>query len=188
MSSQHDQNDPSVTASTGGGCRGRQIGRASAWSDDVGLRLIVGYKLAKATAELLIGLALLVDSSMLTHQLQLLAGNVREHTAEAWSVALAEQFVHAATQRHLLVGGVAACLDGALTFAEAWALHSRYRWARWLVIGTTSCLLPMEVIAVVRHASLFRVVLLSVNVLIVINLVCRRGRDDPGQLDGRSPS
>lgn len=114
----------------------------------VGLRLIIGYKFAKAAVELLPGALLLsLGAAGLTGDLKALALFLHRHATEAWSISLAQHLVHATTQRNVLVVAVAALLDGALTLIEAYALHRRYRWSRWLVIGTTSCSLPVEVVA-----------------------------------------
>jgi uncharacterized membrane protein (DUF2068 family) len=142
---------------------------------DGGLKLIVGYKFVKAALELLPGALLLSRGAAgLTGDLQALAMFLRHHATEAWSIALAERLVHATTQRHVLVVAVAALLDGAFTFVEAYALHRRYRWSRWLVIGATSCSLPVEVVALVLHPTAGRMLLLFVNLLIVLYLLQRR--------------
>ncbi|HEY2590794.1 MAG TPA: DUF2127 domain-containing protein [Steroidobacteraceae bacterium] len=141
----------------------------------VGLRLIVGFKFAKAAVELLPGaLLLLLGEAGLAGDLKALALFLRHHATEAWSIALAERLVHAATERNVLVVAVAALLDGALTLIEAYVLHRRYRWSRWLVIGTTSCALPVEIVALVLHPTAGRMLLLLVNLLIVLYLLQRQ--------------
>jgi uncharacterized membrane protein (DUF2068 family) len=141
----------------------------------VGLRLIIGYKFVKAAVELLPGALLLsLGAAGLTGDLKALALFLRHHATEAWSIALAERLVHVTTQRHVIVVAVAALLDGALTFIEGYALHRRYRWSRWLVIGATSCSLPVEVVALVLRPTGGRMLLLFVNVSIVLYLLKRR--------------
>lgn len=149
-------------------------------SQRVGLRLIVSYKFTKAAVELAIGVALLAGSPGIAGKLQATAATMRNHATEAWSLELAGQLIRAATERHLLVAGVAACLDGLLTLVEGWALYRRYAWSRWLVIGTTSCLLPLEGLALARHVSGLRVALLVVNVVTVIYLVRGTSAHDSG--------
>jgi uncharacterized membrane protein (DUF2068 family) len=68
----------------------------------------------------------------------------------------------------VLVVAVAVIVDGTVTLVEGWALHGRYRWSRWLVVATTSSLLPIEVVTLVRHPSAGRVMLVLVNALIVV--------------------
>jgi uncharacterized membrane protein (DUF2068 family) len=141
----------------------------------LGLKFIVGYKFAKAAVELVAGVLLLSSGyAGLARDLRGFAQFLRSHAMEAWSVALAERLVHAATPRNVLVVAVAALLDGALTFIEGWALHRRYRGSHWLVIVATSCSLPFEVIALVEHVTAPRVLLLLVNVMIVLYLLQRQ--------------
>jgi uncharacterized membrane protein (DUF2068 family) len=110
----------------------------------------------------------------LADQLHVIAINIREHAAEAWSVALAERLVRAASERNVLVAELALLLDGGSSFVEGWALHRRYRWSGWLIDGAPLCFLPVEAIALARHFGVARVVLLLVNVIIVIYLIhCR---------------
>jgi len=149
----------------------RPIGAGRQSAHGVGLKLIVSYKFIKAAIELVIGVVLLAVSPDLAGKLQATAAAMRHHATEAWSLELAGQLIRAATERHLLVAGLAACLDGLLTFVEGWALYRRYAWSSWLVIGTTSCLLPLEGLALVRHVSGFRIALLVVNAVTVIYLV-----------------
>ena len=122
--------------------------------------------------ELILGVSLLfLGSAALTEELKAVAVVVRHHVAEAWSIELANRLVYAATERNLLVTVLALSCDGALSFVEGWALYRRYRWARWLVVGATACLLPVEGVALARHFSATRISLLCVNALIVIYLV-----------------
>lgn len=144
---------------------------------DVGLRLIVAYKVAKAVLEIAFGVALVVFATKATDELRSIAIDVRDHGTAAWSVSLADRVVRAATRRHLFVVAVASLLDGVVTAIEGWALHRRYRWAPWLVIGLTSCLLPFEVFALVRHVTAGRATLLLVNAAIVVYLLRREHRE-----------
>lgn len=142
--------------------------------DGIGVRLIVGYKIAKAGAELLLGALLLtLGSASLAEGLRAVALTVRHHAAEAWSIELAERLVQVAAGRNLVVA-LALLLDGVSSLVEGWALHRRYRWSRWLIVGATSCLLPFEVVALIRHLAPGRVVLLLGNALIVAYLIQRR--------------
>jgi hypothetical protein len=52
---------------------------------------------------------------------------IRRDVAEAWSIALAERVIHAASARNLLVVVCALFLDGTLSSVESWALYRRYR-------------------------------------------------------------
>jgi uncharacterized membrane protein (DUF2068 family) len=141
----------------------------------LGVRLIVGYKLAKAAAALSLGVLLLfLGSAGLAHELREVAAALRHHFAAAWSVELSEALVRAAGGRHLLVVAVALLLDGVSSLVEGWALHRRYRWSRWLIVAATSALLPFEVLSLFRRLSLGRFAILLVNAAIVAYLARRR--------------
>jgi uncharacterized membrane protein (DUF2068 family) len=144
-------------------------------SNAVGLRLIIGYKVVKAMAELLAGASFLILGSVgLAERLTYVAQAIRHHVTEAWSISLAERLIDVSTAHHVFVVAVAVIFDGTVTLIEGWALHCRYRWSRWLVVGTTSLLLPFEAVTLTRHPSAGRVVLLLVNALIVAYLIRRR--------------
>jgi uncharacterized membrane protein (DUF2068 family) len=143
---------------------------------DPALRWIVGYKLVKAAAEIVIGLLLLLGSAQVIHELRELAASVRAHATAAWSIALAEWLVRAETGRNLAIVGAASLFDGAFSLVEGWALHRGFRWGRWLVIVATSGLLPFELVALLRHVTVGRLALLLANVLIVLVLLRRRAR------------
>lgn len=140
-----------------------------------GIELIVDYKLVKGSAEVLLGVVLLSLGAVgLAEHLHMIAVNIREHAAEAWSVALAKRLVNVASARNVRVAEIALLLDGGSSFFEGWALHRRYRWSGWFIVAATSCFLPVEAIALVRHFSGVRLMLLLVNALIVIYLVRSR--------------
>ena len=142
-------------------------------SANAGLRLIVAYKLVKAALEMLLGALLL---SSLARKIVAVTGaaNIRHHATEAWSLTFAERLLHSPTTHSLHVIALAAILDGTVSLVEGWALHRRYSWSGWLIVGTTACLLPFEFIALVRHPTVGHLVLLVLNALIVIYLIWRR--------------
>lgn len=139
-----------------------------------GLRLIIGYKLAKAAAEFLGGASIFVLGSVgFAQKLAFTAQAIRRHATEAWSIALAERLLDASTAHNVFVVAMALVADAVITAIEGWALHRRYAWSRWLVVGTTASLLPFEVIALVRHPNAGRALVLLVNLLIVGYLLRR---------------
>jgi uncharacterized membrane protein (DUF2068 family) len=144
-------------------------------SDAIGLRLIVAFKLLKAGLGLAFGTLLLwLVAAGFAGKFMTAAVQFRHHVAEAWSVELAQLLIHTATARHLRVIGLAALIDGASSLVEGWALYQRFWWSAWLIVGTTSAVIPLEVIAVIRHPSAVRITLLVANVLIVVYLIHRR--------------
>jgi uncharacterized membrane protein (DUF2068 family) len=148
--------------------------------NEIGLRLIVGYKLVKAVLEVAFGAALLLFATKVTDELRSAVLHFRDHATSAWSISLADKVVREGTPRHLVVAAVASLLDGVVTSIEAWALHSGVRWGAWLVVGTTACLLPFEVLSLTRKVTAGRVTLLFVNTAIVAYLVRRESSGHTG--------
>jgi len=139
--------------------------------DAAGLGFVVGYKLVKGAAQVLVGLSLLIlPRAALTDELRAFALTLRHHATEAWSIAVAGRLLRATTARHLIVVAVAILLDGLFSLVEGWALHRRFRWSRWLIVGATSCLLPFEIVAIFRHPGLGRIALFVVNLLMIAYL------------------
>ena len=139
-----------------------------------GLKLIIGYKLSKAVAELLGGASIFILGSVgLAQKLAYVAQVIRRHATEAWSIALAEQLLSASTAHNVFVVAMAMLADAVVTSIEGWALYRRYVWSRWLVVITTASLVPFEVIALVHHPHAGRAVVLVVNLLIVAYLLKR---------------
>jgi len=141
----------------------------------VGLSLIVGYKLTKASLQALAALALVaLVLARQTSGLQSVALWLRDHATAAWSVALADRLARAVTRHNLLIVAIALAADAVLSLIEGWALHRRHNWARWLVVGASALLLPFEVLELIRRVTAGRVAILLVNTVIVIYLIRRR--------------
>jgi uncharacterized membrane protein (DUF2068 family) len=140
------------------------------------LRLIVAYKLTRGAASLMAA-ALLAAFTAVDRATPLLAvaEQVRRHATSAWSIAVADALVSAVAPRHLWLVTGALALDGTFTFVEGWALHRSWWWGSWLVVIATGGFLPVEVIAIVRHADAGRVLLLGLNVGVALYLA-RRAR------------
>ena len=144
---------------------------------ETGLRLIIGYKLAKAGVELLL-------AAMLTAVLVLgaedparaLADVLRRHLTGAWSLRLTALLARAATPRGVDLTIVALLFDGALTLGEGWALVRGFAWAPWVVVVTTGSLLPFEIVELVRHPRPTRALILLANLSVVGYLVARASR------------
>ena len=143
---------------------------------DLGVRLIVLYKGAKALLEIAsaIGLVLLAASGEL-ETLRHLAHHLREDLASRWSLLLGRA-LGALTNHgvHLLELGLA--LDGVVSAVEGWTLWRGYRWGAWLVVVATATPLPLEVVAISRSHRPWRVLLAAVNVVVVVYLARRIAR------------
>ena len=147
---------------------------ATTVANDSGVRLIMLYKFVRG------GLAALVSVVVVA---LLLAGKVSwlegigpyldTRFTGAWSVSLAKVLIAATEPRHLWLAAIALGLDGAMTIIEGWALHHGHAWGPWLVVITTSSLLPFELISLAKHPHWGRFMLLVANVAIVAYLVQR---------------
>jgi len=143
-----------------------------------GLRLIIGYKIAKASAEFVTGLVFIyLGSAGLATEFAHVAQFIRRHFTEAWSIALAEWLTDAKTAHHVKVVALAVIADALVTLLEGWALYRRFGWSRWLVIATTASLLPFEGIAIAHHPNAAHIAVLLVNLAIVVYLLRRHGME-----------
>jgi uncharacterized membrane protein (DUF2068 family) len=155
-----------------------------------GLRLIILYKLVKASLGIAFSVVLwgfLFAGS--ADRVLGIAADVRHHVTAAWSIQLADAFVSAADKRHLEVLASALALDGAATLFEWYALRTGRPWGAWLVVLATASLLPFEVVAIVRHRREGRIVLLLLNLTIVAYLALRtlKKHGSPFRRLGRPP-
>jgi uncharacterized membrane protein (DUF2068 family) len=141
------------------------------------LVLIIAYKLGKGCLWLVFA-AIIVASirAGLGHRLLGLADHLRHHSG-AWSLALADLVVRAASRRGLWTITVALLADGTMSLLEGWALLRGHWWGPWLVVLATGTPLPLEVRAFVRHPHAVRAALVVVNLAIVIYLARKAVRE-----------
>jgi uncharacterized membrane protein (DUF2068 family) len=132
-----------------------------------GVVIIIAYKLIKGVLWLAFALAIpvLVHFGLEGRVLRLAA--YLQHHAGAWSVALGRLVARAASRRGLFVVFVALVADGGASLVEGWALVHGAWWGPWLVVATTSSLLPFEVVAFLKHPHPARAALFLANVAIV---------------------
>ncbi len=136
---------------------------------DPALRLIIALKFGRAVV--------VIAASLLAIAL-VLAGlaPVLHHWAERFSARatgdlstlLSNLLVASADPRHMLIAAGVLALDGVLLVVEGWALLHRKLWGAWLVVAATTALIPFELFALLRHATVLRGLVLGVNVLIVL--------------------
>jgi uncharacterized membrane protein (DUF2068 family) len=148
---------------------------------DWGLRLIIIWKVAKAT--LLVVAALVGFAVAPRDDLHELA----ERFLEGFHVNPAnphvESFLAKVTScppRTLREISAGALVFAAFFFVEAWGLHKRRVWAEWLTIIATSLLIPVEIYELVEKRSKGKFVALVVNVLVVVYLARHRFLFLPG--------
>jgi uncharacterized membrane protein (DUF2068 family) len=141
------------------------------------LSLIIAYKLIKGGLWFVFA-AVIVGAMHLGLEDRLLgfAAHLRHHPG-AWSLALGDLLVRAATRRRLWTITVALIADGALSFVEGWALIHGHWWGPWLVVVATASLLPFEVFALARHPHVVRAMVLVLNLAIVVYLARKALRE-----------
>lgn len=135
------------------------------------LRAVIAYKVVRGAGSLALALALL--GAIASGHVEALVALVRAaqgHTMTAW-IGVLIGHVHASSPRVLWLSLAAlAAADGALALLEGWALARGRWWGPWLVVFLTGALLPGELIALARHASLSRATLLLLNLAVVVYL------------------
>ena len=135
------------------------------------LRLIIGYKFARAGAALLAsGLLAAFTATGHTGVLHEIAKQLRHHVTSAWSIGLADALIRAIVPRHLWMLAAAFAFDGAFTVVEGLSLHRRWAWGPWLVVVATAVFVPFEVSAILRRVSIGRVLLLTANLMVALYL------------------
>jgi uncharacterized membrane protein (DUF2068 family) len=145
--------------------------------NDLGLRLLVLYKIAHGVIVLALGIAVAVATSTgADARFRDWAMSLREHVSRAWTIYLLDTLIRATSAHNFMLVAAVMMVDGLFTFFEGWALHRRFHWAPWLVIIATSALLPFELFEIVERPRVTRVVLLAVNILVVLYLVRRNKR------------
>ena len=169
---------------------------------ELGVRLIVLYKGAKAIAEIALaaGLVALAASGEIA-TFRELAIQLKENVASRWSSLLGRALATLVSERgvHLLEIGLA--LDGLLSALEGWSLWRRTRWGAWLVVAASSIPLPLEAVEISRAHRPWRIVLALLNVAVVVylarwisrrrledSLTARSGKDWLPQKRRRGPS
>jgi len=144
---------------------------------ELGVRVIVVYKLAKAGAELVLAALLTVvligGEESRAHDVAIA---LSRHVTGAWSLELTALIARAAAPHGVELAIVALVLDGALTLGEGWALYREFTWAPWIVVVTTGSLIPFELFELAHRPRAGRVLIVAANAMIVAYLA-RAARD-----------
>lgn len=140
----------------------------------VGLEIIAAYKFIKATTLIAAGfgaLGLLNEgwNDAASDWLERLALANTHHLVAA-TAARALPYFDALGPGRLVGVSVAAFIYAGVFLVEGVGLWRCRRWAEWLTIATTASLLPIELFALHRRVTLFRVGALITNILVVIYL------------------
>ncbi len=138
------------------------------------LAWIIVFKGVKAALLTALGVALLttLDSDPTTLVLRLALSLHLPLTAPVVGRVLA--FVSRLTVSKQAALAVTAFGYAALMGTEGVALYLRKPWARWLTIGATASLIPIEIYEIVRGVNATRVAALVVNIAVVVYLWRRK--------------
>lgn len=151
---------------------------------EVGLRLIIAYKVGKAIVQATLAAVLPVLRGLgVTAHLEVLAIHLAKNVVHHWTAALAKILAALLTPNHLTLISLALALDAGMSAFEAWSLHRRFRWAPWLVVIAGAGLVPAEIFELTRHPRVGRFMILLLNLAIIVYLVrrARRERRHPGR-------
>jgi uncharacterized membrane protein (DUF2068 family) len=149
-----------------------------------GLQAIIAYKAAKAALWIALATTLLVCVHFgLTGAFQLAIVRIQTHLTHAWAIELADRIVGAVTPRNIDLAVIALLADAASSVVEAYALFHGKPWGEWLVVVGTAALLPFEVVSLLRHLRISRVLLLTINLAVLaylVGMIVRRRRAKEG--------
>lgn len=143
-----------------------------------GLRTVASFEAFKGVVVILLGIVLLAYHS----HAEDLVESLLDHLHIEEDRRLGQMLMHAASQvsdaRLWTIAG-AALTYSAVRFVEAWGLWNYRIWAEWFALLSGAMYLPWEVLKVAQRATVERVVVLVVNVIIVLYMLYIRIRDRP---------
>jgi uncharacterized membrane protein (DUF2068 family) len=126
----------------------------------------------KAPVALLLAAYLAFEPSFALHETLRLSHDLSE--GGALLKQLAAWIDRTATAHALSRAALLAALDGLTTALEAFLLWRGKPWGEWLVVLGLALLLPLEARALLRHSSVLRALVLTLNLAIVAYLTRRR--------------
>ena len=136
------------------------------------IRLIGAFKLIKGL--LLTSLAaggFRFLNSDLEHALTLLSRHLRVDPGNKYFHWLMTHVVGLSPRLPLILIG--SLFYGALFCTEGVGLLMQKRWAEYLAVIATGSFLPMEIYEIVKHASILKIILTTLNLAVVIYLIIR---------------
>jgi uncharacterized membrane protein (DUF2068 family) len=146
-----------------------------------GERLIVAYKLIKGGVQILLAITTaLVPLQVMSGDLARVTLLAHQHASARWAYLL-EGLMSQVTPARLRLAAAALAGDGLLSLLEGWGLARRWRWAPWFVVVATGAFIPVELLLLLKQATLGRMILLVVNTAIVAYLVHGRRRNRAGR-------
>jgi|GEM_PF-3803331 len=147
-------------------------------AEDVGVRLIVLYKLIKGVVLALasVGVTVLVATHS-TDRLHHWLSQLRDEVVNSFTLKLVDLLLRALMPRHVYFLALALAVDSVASIVQGVLLGRGYVFARWLVVAASGLLVPFEVIGLVRHPHLGHVAILLSNLAIVGYLTWRTLKD-----------
>jgi uncharacterized membrane protein (DUF2068 family) len=134
----------------------------------LGFRLIIGYKFAKAALMFGVALWLTIAPGEAYRTLDFMARELVEGGA---AFARLGNWIHAHLSNNIVLrAAVLAWLDSTSSAVEAFLLLSGKTWAQWIVIVGLAGLLPFEILSIVHHPRIGKFVVLAANLAIVAYL------------------
>jgi uncharacterized membrane protein (DUF2068 family) len=141
-------------------------------SCSAGLRTVALFEGAKGILVLVVGLGLL---SLTHHDIQRLAEDFVRHFHLNPARHYPRIFIHAAanvTDRKLWLLATTAALYASLRLVEAYGLWRARKWAEWFAILSGGIYIPLEIYHLFYRVTWAKLVLLTVNVVVVGYLSC----------------
>ncbi len=136
-----------------------------------GLRTIAVFEASKGALVLIIGIALL---TLIHRDAQAVAETVVRYSHLNPDRKFLRRFVEFAgtvSDARLWFLGSLALLYSLVRFTEAYGLWRARAWAEWFAIISGTVYIPIEIYELARHPSIFKVAVLTFNVLIVAYMI-----------------
>jgi uncharacterized membrane protein (DUF2068 family) len=138
----------------------------------LGLRIIIGYKLARAPLMLAFALWLTLAPRSAIHVAETIALDMSERGAMLGRLGL--WIEHHLTKTVAVDTAILALIDGVWAAVEGILLLLGRAWGEWLVIAGLGALVPVEALSLEQNPRLFKLIILAANAVIVAYLVYRR--------------
>lgn len=131
------------------------------------LKWIIAYLFGRGAFALFAGVScLMVALSWLDDAARTWGIQLGLHAVTGAWLELARAFSNTDESKLLVLIGLAFLFDAALVFVEGLSLWVGWWWARWLVVISSTALLPFELIALARDLSVSRLLLVLLNVAV----------------------
>ncbi|HKT36629.1 MAG TPA: DUF2127 domain-containing protein [Nitrospira sp.] len=138
---------------------------------DTGMAAIAVFKLFKGALLLLVGVGLLeLMHADIAAVFSLLLDSLHLNAHTRFMHALVLK-VDALQPHSVLMAGVISLGYAALLLTEGIGLWLQFSWAAYMTVVSTSALIPLEVYEIIERATVAKVILLIVNLLIVLYLI-----------------